>query len=70
MSEQESIIAKYSEDGSITFGDETIKFPAPPPPDKILMRDETGQEWALSVRPDGQLRTEKRLGESESLGIE
>jgi len=39
-------------------------------PTHLVLRDETGQEWAVSVRPDGQLQIEKRLGESESLGID
>lgn len=58
MSDKESIIAKFPEDGSITFDGETFNYPAPPPPDKILMRDKTGQAWAVTVRTDGQLHTE------------
>lgn len=27
------------------------------PPAHLILRDETGQPWAISVRPDGQLQT-------------
>lgn len=30
---------------------------ASPPPDQLILRDETGQPWAVTVHPDGQLQT-------------
>lgn len=30
-----------------------------PLPDRLVLRDETGQAWTITVRPDGQLQTAK-----------
>lgn len=38
---------------------ETVQLVAvPPPPDRLIMRDELGQEWAITVHPDGVLCSE------------
>lgn len=33
-----------------------------PQPTYLMVRDETGQLWAISVRPDGQLQTQQWPG--------
>lgn len=40
-----------------------------PPPDILMLRDETGQPWAVTVRPDGQLQTEKLLNPAVENGV-
>lgn len=34
-------------------------LPAAPSPDRLILRDKTGQAWAISVRPDGHLQAAK-----------
>lgn len=50
--------AQVSIPGSFTFGGRLAVVHLPPP-DKLILRDETGQAWAVSVRSDGQLQTAK-----------
>lgn len=37
-----------------------LRRPEPlPPPDRLFLRDEAGQSWAITVATDGQLQTAK-----------
>lgn len=54
---------EYTEDGKriiARWGDDVIVAADPAPlAVRILLADETGQSWAISVRPDGQLQAAK-----------
>jgi hypothetical protein len=48
-------------DASITSGLHLFATVVVPAPTKLILRDETGQAWAISVGPDGQLQTARHL---------
>lgn len=54
--------------GEIEFFVTRDGFVITPPPDRLIMRDETGQPWVVTMSTDGSLLT-KRLDESENLCI-
>lgn len=62
-------MAEQTHDGDrITFVDAPKLSVKSNPPDRLILRDETGQQWTISVRRDGQLQTAKLLNEAQNLG--
>lgn len=66
MSDQIHIELDASDSVSLMVTNPNFPLTVNTSPDRLILRDETGQLWAISVRPDGQLQTAKWLETTDS----
>jgi uncharacterized cupin superfamily protein len=66
MPDQMYIDLDDSDSVSLVVSNPSYSLVVNPSPDYLILRDETGQTWAISVHPDGQLQTAKWPETTES----